>query len=314
LPVGNWTYSVYGLVLTSDQPIEELWPCEPGPPSLFVRWVEEELVPDGSVWFREWDDTGSPSLRVARADGRYLLQFPGKAGFRVSSDGREVECRPEAGIPHYTVRHLLLNQVLPLVLSRQRVPVFHGSCVDLGSGAAVFAGATGRGKSTLSGFFARCGYPLVTDDCVALVPTEAGFAVSPSYPGVRLWKDSLEFLNGDETTCPPVAHDKTKRHFAGGVMSSSTRPVPLRRFYCLDRSEGNTIEITRLEGAALIREVVSSQFLLDSGDPRELETSFRTACRIAETGSCYRLVVPRGFDRLPEVADTISRHAQRSFQ
>ena len=159
MPTDNWNYTVYGAILNSNHSLGELKPAPAADTGIAVRWSREPRPAPSGPWFREWEHNGSIWLRFARSPDGYFLEFPGRAAFRVASDGRWVDCFPEPQVPEFSVRTLLLDQVLPLVMSRQGVPVFHGSAVDLGFGAVAFVGQSGRGKSTLACFFARQGNP-----------------------------------------------------------------------------------------------------------------------------------------------------------
>jgi hypothetical protein len=103
----------------------------------------------------------TPWLTMRRDPDGYLLHFEGLATFRVTRDGRHVCCWPEPRTPGDTVRHLFLNQTMPLVFSLMARTVFHASAVQVGEGAIAFSGATGQGKSTLAGSFVQAGASLV---------------------------------------------------------------------------------------------------------------------------------------------------------
>ena len=48
------------------------------------------------------------------------------------------------GIPEVTVRHLFLDQVIPLVLSRREPIVLHASAVQTAHSVIAFAGKSGQ--------------------------------------------------------------------------------------------------------------------------------------------------------------------------
>ncbi len=238
------------------------------------------------------------------------MRFSDQADFWVAADGSRILCRPKQGIPDYAVRHMLLDQTLPLVLSRRGCAVFHASAVETEHGAIVFSGPSGRGKSTLAGYFARQGYPLITDDCLALRSSANGMAVLPAYPGVRLWQDSLQFLVPGAEAHPVLTHGKNKHRYGSKEpLPFADQAVPLRRFYFLQPPPTDDIEIGSTAGASLIRDVISCQFLLDSEDPVELEASFQIASGLARSGLCYRLALPRDLTRLAGCASRIAAHA-----
>ena len=115
------------------------------------------LFDDGTVW-----------TEFYRADGRYLLRFPGLADFEISEDGTEVFAYPVRDVDEATVEHLYINQVVPLALSRQGKPAFHASVVTVPGGSIAFLGKTGMGKSTLAASFALHDSAFLTDDALII--------------------------------------------------------------------------------------------------------------------------------------------------
>jgi hypothetical protein len=311
LNASTWHYTVCGVDIESDQPIGELRPQAARSSSLIVRWNVEPFPKPGQDWFRQWRlSDNSVFLSFARTEGGYFLRFSDLADFWVAADGSQILCRPEPGIPDYAVRHMLLDQTLPLVLSRRGCAVFHASAVETEHGAIVFSGPSGRGKSTLAGYFGSQGYPLITDDCLALRSSADGIVVLPAYPGVRLLRDSLQFLAPDVPDQPPLTHGKNKHRYGSQeALPFADQAVPLRRFYFLQPPPIDDIEITNVVGAGLIRDVVGGQFLLDSEDPVELEASFQIAAGLARSSLCYRLALPRDLNRLADCTGRIAAHS-----
>jgi hypothetical protein len=203
-----------------------------------------------------------------------------------------------------------LDQILPLALSRAGSAVFHASAIDAGCGALAFAGKSGLGKSTLAAYFASQGHPLITDDCLTIRPIADGFEALPAYPGVRLWRDSLQFLAPEAGDQPPVSHYTDKSRYASDDnLNFAAGAVPLRRFYFLESATGGALEIAPIPGAEQVHQLMRCQFLLDSEDPWELDASFRIAAGLARSGICYRLSLPRDLTQLAACASRITAHA-----
>src|SRR5262249_17825747 len=99
----------------------------------------------------------------------------------------------------------------------------------------------------------------------------------------------------------------------GDAMTFASSPVPLRRIYFLEDSPAGELDVSRVEGAVLLKELIGSKFLLDSEDPQELKAAFDAAIELAQSGICYRLSMPRDLSRLHECAIQISEHAGGRF-
>ena len=149
--------------------------------------------------FHSWRVPGRrsrPWLSIGRFADGYRLRFPDMADFEVTTAGDRITCRPVARLAASTLRHLLLDQVLPLALSRSGRLVLHASAVHIPRlGSVAFVGPTGCGKSTLAAALGLRGCQILTDDCLVVDQSEIrkkkpGSMAVPGYPGLRLWRDS----------------------------------------------------------------------------------------------------------------------------
>ena len=180
--------------------------------------INEWVLPDGRT-----------CARFHRVDAGYLVRFPGLADFEIGAADLRVTCLPAPSVTHETCRHLFLNQVLPLVMSRRGHLVFHSSAVEIGGVAMAFVGGSGRGKSTLAASFATGGGRFLSDDGLVVEPTDKGFRALPSHPSIRLWRDSREALIEPGTdTAPAVQHTSKARLLAGPALAHCPRPRMLR--------------------------------------------------------------------------------------
>ncbi len=265
-------------------------------PPPFHAWA----LPDGAVW-----------TEFHRANDGYLLRFPEFADFEVSADGQDVTCVPAPDIPEGALRHLYLNQVLPLALSRQGKLVFHASAVDIGHAAIAFAGDSGRGKSTLAAAFAIAGHGFLTDDGLVLEQGQQDCLVLPSHPSIRLWEDSEAALIRFGTRSATRAHYTSKARFlAGEDLLFCREPRPLRCAYFLGDGSARGIEFRRLTGAEALMEWVRLSFLLDVEEKPGLASHFEGLARLVRQTVHFRLDYPRRYDVLNDVRDAVLGHVR----
>lgn len=246
-----------------------------------------------------------------RVNGSYLLRFPGLADFEVSADALHVAAFPAPDVPESTVQHLYLNQVLPLVLSKQGKLVFHASAVEIDGGAVVFVAASGRGKSTLAASFAVNGFRFLTDDGLVVEPGIQGFEALPSHPSIRLWEDSEQALVPPTARRTPPLHYTSKARFlADERLVFCAQPRPLRRVYLLGSGNAATLELQRLTPAEAMIEWVKHSFLLDIEEKPRLASHFKQVAALANLPIHYRIDYPRRFEELTRVRKAIVEHAQ----
>ena len=181
-------YRAYGLTLASALPLPELAaavaPDATGAPDLAIDLATDCL--DGSAWTPLPPPDGEgPWLAVAYRAGAHRLRFEGGGTFVVSDGGRRVTVQIGTSDRPDTLRHLLIDQVIPLALGHMGHVVLHASGVVLkdAESAVAFIGPAGAGKSTLTASLANSGCLLLADD--ALVVTGAGseLLATPAYPG-----------------------------------------------------------------------------------------------------------------------------------
>ena len=200
-------YRWASLVIDCDFPLPEL-PVDRGvrAPDIVVRRaaartrgsigarVHEWRLPDGTRW-----------ASVAKGEGEHVVRFQRFAAFAVADGGRTVRWHAPSTTRPDTLRHLLLDQVLPAVAFEHSLIGLHASAVVVGGAGIAFAGPTSRGKSTLAASFAADGHPVVTDDCLMLRWKSADPCAVPSYPSLRLWKSTADRLFGLGDDLAPVA-------------------------------------------------------------------------------------------------------------
>jgi hypothetical protein len=266
-------------------------------------------------WFHHWRiGRQAPWLSFARHDEGYLLRFRDLADFLVSADGGHIRAYPSRGLPDDTLRHLLLDQVLPLALSRQGRLLLHASAVHVpGIGALAFVGPTGRGKSTLAAALASSGSRILADDCLALEPRAGGVQVLPAYPGLRLWPGATSRRLQRGARDSRVAHYTRKRRVNGGALRFHRRPSPLRALFLLSErgTTGATVSMRRCRASARLMSLVRFAYLLDIEDRAHLARTFDALASIAVSVPVLRLRIREGHGRLAGAADAICAHAHR---
>jgi len=276
--------------------------------------VELGARPDtrACAWFHHWRIktaagriTRRPWLSFARHDGGYLLRFADLADFEVSPASDRVRCRPAPGLPSSTLRHLLLDQTLPLVLSQHVDLVLHASAVHLdGVGTVGFAGRAGCGKSTLAAALGLRGQAVVADDALVITRIAGQPTVLPGYPGLRLWRDAVRELGLTQEPDRPVAHYTDKCRVHGDAVRFRTRPTPLRALFVLGRRRANG---TPTRAAAMrprdrLMALTPYTYLMDVEDRGQLARMFDNLSGLVSHVPVFRLNVEDARGGLLEAA------------
>lgn len=309
-------FHVCDLVVESNIPLPELPLVEIRTPDCRFKLLAAGAPGAGEFrWFNHWRLPGEEQawLSFATWGNDYVLRFAAQGDFLITRDTSEVKCRPVPGLPESTVRHLFLDQILPLILSRRGHLVLHASAVLTPLGVIAFVGASGCGKSTLAARLAKCGYALVCDDYLALREVAGDFIASPSYPGVRLWPEATGAIFGQVSQSAEIAHYTVKRRVSDrSLIRFAADSAPVRCLYFLDEEKSPEWPlIGSMSSREAFMKLVASAFNLDITDKTLLEWQFGTIGRAGNQLQCFHLAYPRDFSLLPAVIQAIVDHHER---
>lgn len=260
-------------------------------------------------WFHRWPlRDGSTWLLIGRSDSGFVLRFPNLADFFVSATTKKIRCQPIADIATETIRHLFLDQVIPLVLSQQGRIVLHGAASRTPYGVAAFVGESGAGKSTLAASFALEGCPVLTDDCLLLDRNQNKMIAMTSYSGVRLWPHVALALYGAYQCGSTVAHYTTKRRFSCAKLPTNGQPISGIFFMDARDDESNcAISAEEVPTSQALLNLIRYSFILDVTSSSFLRTRFEELGNLALMTVSYKLSFPRGLALLPTLRDLVLR-------
>jgi hypothetical protein len=312
----HFCYRVYGLTIISDIQFPELIasPRSATASAVRVQFRSETHVPEPVQWFDRLPlPNGEQWLSHAKIDGGYLLRFHNFADFFVDRTGRKIVlARRNIGSSISTSRHLLLNQVLPMVLSLLGRDAIHATAVVSPYGACAFVGPSGSGKSTLAASFLVAGYPVMADDCLVLEKRRRRIFATPAYPGLRLRNDAVQVFARDGDRPIPVAEYTAKARLLSpcALRNFPKLPQPLAGIYRVVRNSKNDARRTcpRVEtfsARETFMQLVSSTMLLDTGDTPLLRRQFRFFENVLARVPVRKLVLPDDFSALPDACETV---------
>jgi hypothetical protein len=300
------TYRWCGLRIASDVDLSELPRSRDGI-SEEPHWtldVGEGRAPRraGRQWFHHWRfPDGRRWLSFARHADGHLLRFPGLADFDIVPGVRRIHAYRDTSTPLHTLKHLLLDQVLPLIVGDRDHLALHGSVVSIpasgGNGALAFLGPARHGKSTLAASLVKQGCAVVSDDCCLLERRDDRFVVVPSYPGVRLSPDSIVRLYGEHAgQFDPVSHYSTKRRISSQDVAFNEDPLPLCRLFTLapltELERAASIQIRMLTPREALLDLIAFTFHLDVRHTQRVKQAFELAADVAATHDVRRLTYP----------------------
>lgn len=307
-------YRIFDVAIDSDIPLPELPEIssdERQREVIHFRCRERAGRENTHAWFHHWvTDSGTVTASCARVGAGFLLRIPGIADFAIKPSGMRIDCFPQEGVPQSSVRHALLDQVIPMLLGQLGRQVLHASAVTIAKHYFVaFVGPSGAGKSTLASSFAGAGSTLITDDCLMLEERNNLLIPIANYSGVRLYDDAAEHVFGVVGEPGSVAHYSNKKRIPlTGHLNEHSSPA-LKGVFLIDTATGGETEISirPISGAMDLMPLVRQHFYLDVADRRTIATQFSHLQRLLALGvAVYHLGYPRQLALLGDVREAIA--------
>lgn len=307
------TYAVAGSTIETDLDLPELpstdrtaeWTVRRGHLEATGGFepLSEVRTPEGEVW-----------QTVMGGGGEYVVDFPDHAMFHVDQRRRTVTYAPVDEVADSTLRHLLVDQVVPRLLVLGGALVLHASGVGVDGAGIAFVGPTGSGKSSLAAAFVQRGATLLADDYLVVTERDDRHLASPAYPGLRLWSDAAQELTGT-ADLPEVAAYTSKRRWAVPYEAYGDEPLPLRAFVAPGSVPGPgqaDLRVGRLGGADAFIVVYQQAFRMEppgrAREAAELDRFSRLTAQVPVLMVEHR----RDFGRLPAVIDAILEEITRT--
>jgi hypothetical protein len=180
-------------------------------------------------------------------DGRLLVDASPVCRFLVMPDSVVVDTHLAPEAPDW--RACLLGPVLAVICYLRGVLPLHACCLRVGSHTIAIAGKSGAGKSSLAAALALRGHTLISDDICACSDLPARALILPTYPALKLSRDSLKALGIASEGLVPIGPDFQKFQLLR-PQGFDPNPVGLNKVYLIeDALEGTKDEIVATGGA-----------------------------------------------------------------
>ncbi len=243
---------------------------------------------------------------------RYRWDECGLAEFVVERKNRRIRARWAEPATLEDASTYLLGPILGFVLRTHGVVTLHASAVVIDGRAVALAGAARAGKSTTAAAFALRGFPVLTDDIVALVSEGEDFLVQADCPVLRLWPESSRWLGTAGLPRLTPSWDKRFLDLDRHGYRFERRSRPLGAVYLLggEPRAGDTSshELDRQPAfTALLAHSYTKQIL----DRRMLSEEFDLLTRVAETIPVRRVHGPEIRPTPAELCDFIAEDFRR---
>lgn len=290
----------FGLDVTSDVELVGLPPTERPPKS--EATTEIAIVAAGRP--HAGRDPGGEEVRVVhRPDGEmslsvhfdaeqgYLLRLPGVGAYRVSGDGLQVTCFPEAGVSEWWWQRALVNQVLPLAATVRGFEVLHAGAVAIDGRVIALVGHPGAGKSSTTLNLILQGATFFTDDALALERGDGRLLANPGAGVSNFPRTERELMKNEAERLGSIVggEDAFKALLA---VEREPAPLPLGALYFLRRGKPGTE--ARIEPVAEPDPtmLLGSTYVLSVRSPDRLANQLDLCAAIAASVPIFDLLIP----------------------
>jgi hypothetical protein len=261
-----------------------------------------------------WEDWDVGNDNFVAREGSLFFKIE-DTGLFLMEQGKRIVVSPIPGADEKKVRLFILGTCMAVIMMQRGILPLHGSAVVIDGWAYAFVGHSGAGKSTLSAALASRGYPLLTDDVVALTWDAGGRAiVSPGYPQQKLWQPSLDGFGMKEQDYATVHAEITKyaipvQHYfhemavpLGGIFELAPQPEE-------NHTSVQLVEVTGLERLHLLcSHTFRGGLVARQGLAQWL---FETASRLSASVEIGRLVRTGAEFTAFEMVDRITDHIRK---
>jgi len=312
--MGFYKYSVYGLTVVSDFPLALPDEASEGSGSRCVRLIlvspddflaaaqDRVSVEDG--WFKH----------AVLDDGSVYIRWEDLCEFVIAADGQRVLCKMPSNVELESFEAYLTTFALSGALIQQGEEPLHATVVATNGSGIGLIGPSGVGKSTLAAFLIERGGALVTDDMLRLEFRDDVVVAFPGPRRLKLFKEPAQRILKQALNCGRFNPFSEKLIFQPALfIDRSKGHQPLSALYFLDtpprHGDPNSISIERLFGLDLFKTIAASTMNRRLNAADRLERQFRSTERIANCIPVYKLMYPRDYDLLDQVADLIHQRA-----
>lgn len=304
---GSALYSIYGLtvaVIGAHGRLAAASGSEQPQVTLDLRGFSDAAL--SAATEQIYGPQAASKLRIFRdPDGKtFAFRFPEDIEFLVDAPGLLVRGRWPAQFSLDYVAPLILGPLMGYLLRLHGITTLHASVVEIDGRAVAITGHGGAGKSTAAAAFAKKRVPVLSDDLAPMQIPGGEVEVSPGYPRICLWPESVRMLFGREDALPLLTEGWEKRYLdlTGDGYCFGRQAIPLARIYWLSERTGDpgSPVVQPLSPQQALTGLIANTYAAWFGGRGQAVSDLRTYSRLVSTVPVKRIAPGGAVDALCE--------------
>lgn len=322
-------YSIYGLTIAANAPIS--WFQEIGATTAVDFYIEVAVLDEAEIgtscnldYFiaRGCIQTESgvrPHLVVTTNAARdtYHFRFFDDVEVLIDNTASRILFRwPPTETLEFELSYLTAT-IMSFALLLRGTFSFHASAIAIDGKAIIAIGDSGAGKSTTAAAFAKLGYPILSDDLVAIRDDIDRVWVQPSFPMIRLWSRSVAALFGRADALPEIVPNHpnwNKRYLRlDPPYRFQERELPLGGIYFLNsqHSDDDLVQINSVSTQAALLSLVANNYSSPFVTKVDRAKEFAMLGRLLQQVPARQVLRSNNIDGVFQLCDTILRDFER---
>ncbi|MGB9980268.1 hypothetical protein [Methanobacterium sp.] len=246
-------------------------------------------------------------FRINKDKKDYFLYWKDIGTFKVS-DGKKIIVSPEGNIDEYTLNSYIMGPVFATLLYQRGLLVLHASAVKMGDHAVAFLGYSGIGKSTIAMALNKKGYPLITDDILAIEMNNDGNVILPGFPQLKLSSEMISLMWNNLKEKPKII-SKPDHRFHCATSNFSMESLPLKSVYIIEEDIKSHVDIIKPQEALM--KLVHNSYCFILFENRDKLLNLNQCSTLMKDITVYSLKVNKSIKELPKLAKKIEDHIQK---
>lgn len=248
--------------------------------------------------------------QLGKNENHFALRFKEYLDFFISKDFKKIWFSNKNDIDINTLQHLLIDQVIPRIISDDRSIVFHASAIEYKNKVIAFIGESGSGKSTsvlaLSNQSKNINF--LCDDSILIKKCENSFLSIPSYSAIRVWPDSANKLQRNKHKSQKVSAINNKLILYEKTQNIDFSPKTLAAVYNLNPENNKKISIKKMTSKKAFEEMTKGIFRLDVYNRDELRKEFSFVSQLTQNINFFDIYYKKDFDLINSFTEEITKH------